>query len=278
MPAASIESLRQRFGERQSLWGDWSCGDTRRFYKQQLPYSLRIDGALGLGLEERALLAAEARHALRMYARERCILPGRILSGLYDGVRHLAIYGSWNAGGLTWEDLERKYTREAIKTLGDDADEELVALFVYSRIVDKACMTNPLFDTLNDISEAEVKGSYSINILYILQDAVSKARERRRRRRHSRSRDVPLTNKPDSVDDDDDAGDNVDAGSVPLTLMSLSAGRLPQVLSGPVMWGHFDDMANLPDKVKGTRMTCVRSSPLYTCTPSRHAPACNLIL
>jgi hypothetical protein len=58
---------------------------------------------------------------------------------------------------------------------------------------------------------------------------VSKARERRRWWRHCRSRDVPLTNKPDSDDDDD-----VDVGSLPLTPMSLSAGQLSRALSGAI--------------------------------------------
>jgi hypothetical protein len=108
--------------------------------------------------------------------------------------------------------------------------------------------TNPLFDALNDSSQTEVQGAYNAKILYILQDAVSKARERRRRRRR-RSRDVPLANKPDSDDDD------VDVGSLPLTLMSLSEGRLPQALSGAVMWHYFYDMTNLPGKCQGDART-----------------------
>lgn len=75
-----------------------------------------------------------------------------------------AIYGSWNAGGLTREDLKGKNARETFKKLGDDAEGERVALFVHSRIVDKACMTNPLFDALNDSSEAEVKGLWPTSL------------------------------------------------------------------------------------------------------------------
>ena len=78
-PPTTIEALRKRYGTRRSLWGEWSCGETRRFYRQQLPFCLQIDGCLGLSLEERAQLAAEARHALRLYSRERCHLPGRVV-------------------------------------------------------------------------------------------------------------------------------------------------------------------------------------------------------
>ena len=81
-PPTSVEALRKRYGTRKSLWGEWSCKDTRRFYRQQLPRALQIDGALGLTLEQRAQLAAEARHALRLYSRERCHLPGRMVSRL----------------------------------------------------------------------------------------------------------------------------------------------------------------------------------------------------
>jgi hypothetical protein len=63
----SVAVLRKRFGSRKTLWGEWSNEETRAFYKQQLPRSLLEDGALSLTLKERAQLAAEARHALRLY-------------------------------------------------------------------------------------------------------------------------------------------------------------------------------------------------------------------
>lgn len=46
-------------------------------------------------LEERARLASMARHAARLYVRERCKLPSRVLAHLYDGLRHLKNYGSF---------------------------------------------------------------------------------------------------------------------------------------------------------------------------------------
>ena len=145
-PPTTIHSLRKRYGTRRSIWGEWSCAETRRFYKQQLPRCLQIDGALGLSLEERAQLAAEARHALRLYSRERCHLVGRLAAELYDGIRHYYIYGSWRTKGLTWSEIKEKYRKEAFLTLGPEACADLVDMYVYRRIIEKACSTNPLFD------------------------------------------------------------------------------------------------------------------------------------
>lgn len=58
-----------------------------------------VDGALGLSLVERAHLASANRHALRLYARERCHLPSRLAAALYDGLRHLHYFGTWCASG-----------------------------------------------------------------------------------------------------------------------------------------------------------------------------------
>lgn len=54
-----------------------------------------VDGAGGLSLEELARLASTARHAARLYARERCALPSRVVAHLYDGLRHLKNYGTF---------------------------------------------------------------------------------------------------------------------------------------------------------------------------------------
>lgn len=147
-PPTTVESLRKRFGRRRSLWGEWSSKETRQFYKTQLPTALQIDGSMGLSLEERAKLASQSRHALRIYARERCHLPGRLLARLYDGIRHLHDYGYWNQDGMSWEEVKFKYARQAHKELVDPSQEE-VEMFVYRKIVDKACSTNVLFDKLS---------------------------------------------------------------------------------------------------------------------------------
>jgi hypothetical protein len=124
-PPTTVEALRKRFGRRQSIWGDWSANKTRHFYKSHLPTSLQrklgykrvdsasvilrwylricmsVDGALNLSLAERAHLASANRHALRLYARERCYLPSRLLAMMFDGLRHLNGCGNWCATGKT---------------------------------------------------------------------------------------------------------------------------------------------------------------------------------
>lgn len=117
---------------------------------------MQIDGALGLSLEERAHLASEARHALRLYARERCHLPGRIIAGLYDGIRHLYSFGYWSHDGMNWDEVFAKYAKEAKQTLGKECSQEDIELFVYRRIVDKACMTNEFFDRWADSGRLSV--------------------------------------------------------------------------------------------------------------------------
>jgi hypothetical protein len=144
-PPTSLEALKRRFGT-PSFWGDWTPYQTRLFYKQQLPRALQIDGALGLSLEQRAEIASANRHALRIYTRERCHLPARIIARLYDGIRHLYVFGSWNTDGMTWDEVKQKYSYEARK-LGFESDEEIL-LYVYKRIVDRSTTTNTIFDDI----------------------------------------------------------------------------------------------------------------------------------
>ena len=145
-PPTSLELLRKRYGTRQSLWGEWSNAETRTFYRTQLPRALQIDGALGLTLEERAQLASEARHALRVYSRERCYLPGRVAARIYDGLRHFQLFGYWSCDGMNWTEVKEKYARDARQQLGENALSTDIEMFVYRKIVDRACATNAIFD------------------------------------------------------------------------------------------------------------------------------------
>ena len=104
-PPTSLEALRRRYGTNKEFWGDWSAEQTRTFYKQMLPKALQIDGALGLSLEQRAEIASANRHALRLYSRERCHLPARIVARLYDGLRHLHCFGYWKSQGMDWNEV-----------------------------------------------------------------------------------------------------------------------------------------------------------------------------
>jgi hypothetical protein len=40
-PPTTLETLRKRFGTRQTVWGEWSPAQTRQFYKSQLPRALQ---------------------------------------------------------------------------------------------------------------------------------------------------------------------------------------------------------------------------------------------
>lgn len=164
-PPISVDTLRRRYGSSKGL-GDWSVSQTRRFYKSQLPKSLQsklygssicassltfnfvVDGALGLNLEERARLASEARHALRLYSRERSIFVARVLAELYDGIRHVQLFGYWSSEGMTWEEVKMKYRKEAKKVLGEEATAEIIDRYVYLRIIERACATNSVFDNI----------------------------------------------------------------------------------------------------------------------------------
>jgi hypothetical protein len=149
----TVDKLKSLYGHRESFWGDWSCQQTRKFYKEQLPVILRMDKsrrARGVTLEERAKAAAHDRIALRLYARERCVFSGRIAAELYDGLRHLSEYGVWATQGMSWQQLEVKYFAEAREVLGSSVSEETVLEYAYTRIIDRSSITNSLVDSITD--------------------------------------------------------------------------------------------------------------------------------
>ena len=103
-------------------------------------------------LEERARLASMARHAARLYVRERCHLPSRVVAHLYDGLRHLKEFGTFRVTGMTWEELWDKYEK---KILSEDPTLEGEALktSVCLRILEKSCSTSEVFNNLSGCSE-----------------------------------------------------------------------------------------------------------------------------
>lgn len=103
-------------------------------------------------LEERARLASMARHAARLYVRERCHLPSRVVAHLYDGLRHLKEFGTFRVTGMTWEELWDKYER---KILAEDPtlEGEDLKTSVCLRILEKSCSTSEVFNNLSGCSE-----------------------------------------------------------------------------------------------------------------------------
>lgn len=47
---------------------------------------------------------------------------------------------------MNWSEVKEKYSRVARKALGTEASEEEINEYVYRKVVDRACVTNPIFD------------------------------------------------------------------------------------------------------------------------------------
>lgn len=171
----SLSTLRTTFGtNRNKFWGDFDPTTTRRLYNTLLPRAL-------LGLYEMgpwspndlAPLAYEARIAAKRYARERCVVPGRLVAMLYDGYRSWRDYGTWSVEGLSWEQIYYKYETQVLEEMMADDDrfvfneedlillesEEEVTAQIYLRILERSCITNERINQLlmGDGSEVEVE-------------------------------------------------------------------------------------------------------------------------
>ncbi|KAG5178180.1 hypothetical protein JKP88DRAFT_225623 [Tribonema minus] len=159
-PVADLQSLRKVYGPRRNkFWGDLSNKQTRAFYHELLPVSLQFeaDDLCSLTLEERARRASMARHAARLYARERCALPGRLTAVLYDGFRHFRKYGTWNSSGQTWDELWAKYEGQVRRECGPEASEDAIRDAVCRRILEKSCCTNKMFDRLAGMADTQAR-------------------------------------------------------------------------------------------------------------------------
>ena len=159
-----VSTLRLTFGtNRNKLWGDFDPETTRRLYHTLLPRALMALNDLGIMTEkELAPLAYEARNAAKKYARERSMVPGRVLSMCYDGFRSWRTHGKWNIEGLTWEQIWEKYEQQIIKELSDDHDDTELTRKVCLRILERSCRTNPTVDKIilgevreDSVAEAE---------------------------------------------------------------------------------------------------------------------------
>ncbi|CAN0546518.1 unnamed protein product, partial [Ectocarpus sp. 12 AP-2014] len=152
----SVDLLRQAYGPRRHFWGDLTPAETRRFYHELLPVSVYVDAGghweyfFGAAetLEERARLASMARHAARLYVRERCKLPSRVVAHLYDGLRHLKRHGSFRVTGETWPELWDKYERK-IRSEDPSLEGEDLKTAICLRILEKSCSTSEMFNNLS---------------------------------------------------------------------------------------------------------------------------------
>lgn len=146
-----VRTLRETFGTNQNrLWGDLDAETTRRLYHTLLPVALV--GLYDMGLmrpNELAPLAYEARNAAKKYARERCVVPGRVFSMAYDGFRSLRDYGKWNSQGMSWEQIWDKYEQQIIDEFDfQDHEEDELTKQICLRILERSCTTNEIVDRL----------------------------------------------------------------------------------------------------------------------------------
>lgn len=153
----SIDTLRQSFGRnRNKFWGDFDNRTTRKLYHTLLPRAL-------LGLYEAGLwsstdlapLAFEARIAAKKYARERCVLPGRVAAMVYDGFRSWRTWGTWSVEGMSWDQVWSKYETQILEEYMEgnsyvdlDGFHEEITSQVCARILERSCITNAAVDKL----------------------------------------------------------------------------------------------------------------------------------
>lgn len=153
----SIHTLRQNFGRnRNKMWGDFDTKNTRKLYHTLLPRAL-------LGLYELDLfsptdlapLAFEARIAAKKYARERCVLPGRIAAMVYDGFRSWRTWGTWSMEGMSWEQIWNKYETQIVEEYMEDHShvdfdelQEEITAQICLRILERSCITNEAIDRM----------------------------------------------------------------------------------------------------------------------------------
>lgn len=147
----SLEELRKTFGEnRNKLWGDLDPDTSRRLYKCLLPRALLELYNLGVHPTDLAPLAYRARVAAKLYARERCVLPARVASYLFDGFRQWKKYGQFDMNGMTYQQVWDKYENLILEEIAEDDSygEEDVTAKICLKILEKSCTTNERIDRL----------------------------------------------------------------------------------------------------------------------------------
>lgn len=155
----SQEGLREAFGRNKNrLWGDLDARTARRLYKSLLFPTAISELVLELGdecarPEELAPLAYEARKAAKMYVRERCRVPSRVVAYLLDGFRQLRRYGKFQPNGASYEQLWSRYYEEN----GNKTDEEFDLLFgpnVDDQYDESEINTEDDTDIIDDVDDA----------------------------------------------------------------------------------------------------------------------------
>jgi len=147
-PLTSVEQLRDVYGRRQHWWGDLDPVETRQLYHMLLPTYLTEQH--DIPLYERARMAAEARHAARIYARERGTIPVMVSSALFDGVRHWKKTGQWSADGMSVDEVWQKYANQLDIPTAQSLDEYRDHQELCHTVLHKSCTTNQYVNALAD--------------------------------------------------------------------------------------------------------------------------------
>lgn len=148
----SLQSLRETFGENKNrMWGDLDAASARRLYKTLLPKALLELVQAGVQPEDLAPLAYQARVAAKLYARERCTLPARLMANLFDGFRSLKRYGRWQPVGMSYEQVWDKYQKAVMEDWEEDGieeltDEDIAIRSICMRILEASTRTNERVD------------------------------------------------------------------------------------------------------------------------------------
>jgi len=165
---ATLDGLRATFGSNKNkIYGDLDATTTRKLYKSLLPTAvceLVLDLNMNMNMnmnrdnchvvcpEELAQLAFEARKAAKLYARERCHVPARLLAKSYDGFRALKRYGRFQTEGMSYDQVFDKYYQRQQNRIDDDDEkdwtEEDIVTRTCMQILESACRTNPLIDQM----------------------------------------------------------------------------------------------------------------------------------
>mmetsp|Transcript_20777 Transcript_20777/g.43518 ORF Transcript_20777/g.43518 Transcript_20777/m.43518 type:complete len:373 (-) Transcript_20777:1211-2329(-) len=191
----TLDGLRATFGSNKNkLYGDLDAPTTRKLYKSLLPTAvceLVLD--LEVRPEELAQLAFEARKAAKLYARERCHVPARLLANWYDGFRAFRRYGRFQTDGMSYDQLFDKYyqrsalerslslsqkrteqsevTRNRKRTKKNDNGsdsrnewtEEDIVTQTCVKILESACRTNAMIDRMTLPDNKKDRRTRSIN-------------------------------------------------------------------------------------------------------------------
>jgi hypothetical protein len=141
----NVDSLRELFGGNQNaFWGDLDANTSRRLYKTLLPKALLELYKVGVRPEDLAPLAYQARVAAKVYARERCTVPSRVMAMAFDGFRSYRDYGKFQVTGMSYDQLWDKYAQLVLEE--EDLTEEDVTAKICVKILEKACQTNNRID------------------------------------------------------------------------------------------------------------------------------------